>query len=736
MIKTKRIIPIFFFLVILSLLISPASAVSSLATNPIKNDLTNWNFETGTVGQTPTGWTGYGTAVISTSVYAAGARSLKPTAAAGHYSDASQSITAEVTGNFKGGAWVYFPSTSTGSYYVYVYIQDLTKGTGKNIDAYPASYPLDTWVFIETDSLAVTSGDTLRMNYGVMSTSGTNSAYIDGTVMGQEMTTVSPTEYYLNNHALHNFYWVSTGNYNNNPACYVWEFSTIDITDPNHSNLGLHTGQIDGGAMSTTRINSMIYNDGLSKAFTAGTSYDFYEQIKLNEALNYISPADSATTTLIYPPLFQPQIFSWQATPKSQIEIATKTDYYLENIIARTESTTGTATIQLKAGSYYWRIRNYDTIQGTWGDWAASRTFTMATPAYPPAGAGVHGVVYDPDDPLNPVMIPGAMVTIYNASWSNTYYTTADGYFQVPLTAGSYYITVTKNLYDSYTNYPFTIGAGAYTALNIALKKSQTYYAPHDVVFTVKQNWYNETGLPGVSYTVYDGSPGNLISSGVTDSNGQFTVKDMNKETKYIITLTYGGSTYTENIMPGLTEYTFVLNKEGIHTYMNSWLSLTYSQNTTNALVTYSSNKTISQASLIATASNGTIAYNQSLATTTGTFNFPFSPGDYSLQFNITALDGSNASQVWTISNPPTVNLFPSSYPTWLKNVLFTAIILIFLLAFGKSKNDVACGSVAVLTSLGYIFHWLTCSFNFVVLVWIIAIAAILLHYKRTGALG
>lgn len=339
--------------------------------------------------------------------------------------------------------------------------------------------------------------------------------------------------------------------------------------------------------------------------------------------------------------------------------------------------------------------------------------------------------------------IKSASVAITGANNTTYLYTDDNGmyYLTKGMEAGkTYNLSVTKTGYAASNPALVTTTEGATTRTDFYLDPTSgegIYYAPHSVTFTVLEYWYNYTGLPGVPYSVYDNIMDEEIKTGSTDSKGQFTVKEMDGGTNYTITLSYNGRNITEYVEPGLSEYIFVLNKEGaLHTYMNSWLTLSYAQNSTNATVTYSSNKTITGASLIATASNGTIAYTQTLTTQNGSFFFPFSPGDYSLQFHIKASDNSEASQVWTISNPATVNLFPTSYPAWLKNTLFTAIILIFLLAFGKSKNDIACGSVAVLTSLGYFFKWLTCSFNFVVLVWIIAAGAIYLHYKRTGAVG
>ena len=337
--------------------------------------------------------------------------------------------------------------------------------------------------------------------------------------------------------------------------------------------------------------------------------------------------------------------------------------------------------------------------------------------------------------------IKSATVTISNSS--NTYYLFTDSngmYYKTrDMISGSYNVSAAKSGYTASVPYNVPTQENLTSRQDIFLDPIQgsgVYYASHDVTFTVLEYWYSSVGLPGVSYAVYD-DENESVKNGTTGSKGTFSVKDMDAEKNYTFILTHNGATYTEYLEPGLTEYTLVLNKEGIvHQYYNSWLNLTYAENSNNVTVLYDSNKTVTEASFTITASNGSQVQADTLNTTSGTFTFDFTEGDYILQFNIEASDGSTAAQAWSISSPPEVTLFPASYPTWLKNTLFTAIIIIFLLAFGKSKNDIACGAVAVLTSLGYYFEWLTCSFNFVVLIWIIALGAIFLHYKRTGAVG
>lgn len=356
--------------------------------------------------------------------------------------------------------------------------------------------------------------------------------------------------------------------------------------------------------------------------------------------------------------------------------------------------------------------------------------------------AGVWGEVKNSESQQG---IKSVTVSISSGNFSKTIYTDDNGIYYLSKgleVNNTYTITVSKTGYSSTPSQTATTVNGLTTRQDFFLDKlpsssgSGLYYAPHDVGFTVFEYWYSGTGLPGVTYTIYNGTES--LKTGTTDSKGMFTGSDMSGGTNYTITLTHNGTTYTEYIEPSLTEYTFTLNKEGVlHKYANSWLAVNYTQNTNNVTVAYTSNKTLTGASLSAKASNGTTVYTQALTSQTGTFTFNTGgEGDYTLNLNVEAADGSTAKQSWGLSYPEKVPLFPDSYPEWLRNLLFGAIVIIFLLAFGKSRSDAACGSVAVITSLGYMFNWISCTQNFVILIWLIALGAIYMHYKRTGGLG
>lgn len=368
-----------------------------------------------------------------------------------------------------------------------------------------------------------------------------------------------------------------------------------------------------------------------------------------------------------------------------------------------------------------------------------SHTFTFSPDLTKP---GIYGYIKDASTAYP---VARATVAVFDGTNTQYLYTDSTGlyYLSNNISAGQEFtISATKTGYESSEKYKVTALANETTRQDIYLTSTESisgegvYYAPHDVTFEIREKWYSATGLQGVQYTVLNGTT--TIKTGRTDSKGMFAVEKMNPGTNYTINLQYNGTTYTRYVEPGLTEYLYVLNPEGVlHQYANSWLTLSYTENANNVSITYDSNKTLAGASLTAISGNGTTVYTQTLSSQTGSFTFETGgEGDYTLNFHIEATDGSTASQSWGLSYPPNVPLFPDSYPPWLKNILFSGIVMVFLLSFGKSKNDIACGAVAILTSMGYIFEWFTGSFYFVVLVWIIAIGSMFLHYKRTGGLG
>jgi hypothetical protein len=338
--------------------------------------------------------------------------------------------------------------------------------------------------------------------------------------------------------------------------------------------------------------------------------------------------------------------------------------------------------------------------------------------------------------------IKSATVTITNGSFTEYLYTDSAGmyYLTSGISPGVYNISAAKSGFTTSNTFQVTAAEGATTRKDIFLAPSSgsgVYYAPHDVRFTIKEFWYSNT-LPGVSYSVYDSVTEETDKTGYTDSQGSFTVSNMDSYKNYTIILNYQGTNYTKYIEPGLDEYTLIL-KEGstIHSYGASWLNLTYSETAGDIMVYYNSSENIAEASLTVTAINGSTIFTGTNTANTGSFNVDLSAaGEYLILFEIETITGKTASQPWAYSSSQNVDLFPESYPAWLKNTLFGGIVVLFLLSFGKSKNDIACLSVAILTSLGYHFSWHTGSFGFVVLVWIIAAGAAALHYKRTGHLG
>lgn len=455
---------------------------------------------------------------------------------------------------------------------------------------------------------------------------------------------------------------------------------------------------------------------------------------------------ESGGSVYLYPDINNPADYTFTydiLTTPNAISTDFSTVYNTSSVNSITLDYTGLSTM-----SYNVSVDGAQVGQTNGGN-TFSHTFT---------GAGVttaHAITFAPDysipgvwgivkDSTTQAGLKSATVSVEGTNYSKTVYTDDNGvyYLTSGITAGNTYtITVSKPGYLQPPSQTATTQAGSTTRQDFYLDKIATtsgaglYYAPHDVAFSVLEYWYSGTGLTGVPYSIAEN--GTEIKTGSTDSKGMFTGSNMSGGTNYTITLTHNGTNYTEYVEPALSEYTFVLNKEGIlHEYCNSWLNLSYTENNGSIAIAYVSNKTLSSAAVTVTAANGTNIISDSKGDQSGSFNFNLSSGDYTIKFNIEAADGSTASQFWTLSSPPEVNLFPASYPTWLKNILYVGIIMIFLLAFGKSKNDVACGSAAVLVSLGYYFEWLSCGFNFVVLIWIIAIGAIYLHYKRTGALG
>lgn len=547
-----------FSLFLLLSTIPQASAVSSLATNPVRNELFDPSFEGGAIGQFPSNWDQDTTGgVLSNTTVGMGSKSYAITGGAGVKGKAHSGLLIDATGTGKAGIWVYPTGYTTGTITLkavatLAYPDSVTE----TITVTPSQAPNNQWTFIETDSFPTLYDESVQMEFYTTDAIG-SVIYFDGAVLGCQVLPISPTEYLSissNTYAVKGFSITAPATDSTPSISYVYEYGTIDLTDPDHSKVDESTSLslVAGGSASTARINNMLYVDTITEDINQGGTYSFYHQIKLNTPSTLLTPAAGSTIASSYPPAYSQTTFTWDPAAYSEFTIATDSAY--ANRLFTLTSTSSTVTVPLAAGSYYWSVRNYDSISNTWSSYnSSSFTLTQTPPSLP--STGVQGSILDLSSPTDPLYLQGCLITVSNSTFSTTTTSNSQGYFQIPLSAGSYVISVSKSGYDTYSNYPFTIPAAEWANQQIAMKKSESYFPPHNVKFTFKEHWYSFSGLEGVSYTVYPSDTWDIITSGTTDSSGSFVIADADEGTKLRIVGTYGTETTTEYITPSGTSY-------------------------------------------------------------------------------------------------------------------------------------------------------------------------------------
>src|SRR5690606_26452400 len=138
---------------------------------------------------------------------------------------------------------------------------------------------------------------------------------------------------------------------------------------------------------------------------------------------------------------------SWAYVGSSNYQVQVATDSGFSNLVCdQTTASTALSVAVNNSTTYYWRARAYNDAENTWLSYTSSRTFTTTQSIA--KVVGVYGTVYTSSDKIP---VKGATVTMSNETWSESYVTREDGYyeFSVLSTTGVYYITVQATDYIS-----------------------------------------------------------------------------------------------------------------------------------------------------------------------------------------------------------------------------------------------------------------------------------------------
>lgn len=232
-------------------------------------------------------------------------------------------------------------------------------------------------------------------------------------------------------------------------------------------------------------------------------------------------PVNASVQTLPYPPLLNEIDFAWESTGATayKYQIATDSDFnliYLEDVI-----TSNTTTQSMQIDTYYWRVAAYSTVVEDYSDWSSTWEFSINETNGGAAVTAIDGVVYEVTT-AGSVAVDGALVNIWNTTWSDSMLVGQNGYYYFDgAKDGTYSVKATKTGYTDSSVESVTVLALNTTTRNILLQDytgAGREYVTHYVLFTVKTLW--GTLYSGVDVNVYLSDAVIALYTGTTGTDG------------------------------------------------------------------------------------------------------------------------------------------------------------------------------------------------------------------------
>ena len=421
-----------------------------------------------------------------------------------------------------------------------------------------------------------------------------------------------------------------------------------------------------------------------------------------------VSPAAGATVA----PVNGRVSFSWSNVGSSNYQLQVATDSAFSVLIADTTTASTALSVAVNNGTtYYWHMRAYNDAGSAWTTYTSTRTVTTTTSVA--KVVGVYGTVYTS---IAKLPVPGAVVTMSNDSWSGAYVTGDNGYyeFSVLSSTGVYYITVSATDYMS-PQYQLPVNASDYVEKNIALSKSPTYFAPHNVKFIVTDNYLMNRYSANIAlYTEGSNEP---IYNASTGSDGSVTF-ELEEDVRYRAETTYGGITNIDYIVPADTKYYIIIDTSGItlvneQLYDNITANVSKNEiNTTTAYINASyldnSSRTTNVTYILGhTEENGTFveeANSGAIAGSNSTHAFTVNDylgKDYVMKLEINHTAFGHRTKAFAVAFSGNTSPF-SGY----KEMAYLAVFILFIVATQFGKQEHASGSI-VLCAMAWLMWFL-----------------------------
>ena len=675
---------------------------STIQIQPYLSTLTNWNFETWSDSTHPTGWTTTGSAQSRGSLARMGDYSLLLTGTgASNAFGVQQSVTISTSGYYTIGAFVEIQNSSSGQLVIDVYGGSVDTGgilvSGNTAYRY---YQKREYIPAGTYNLRI---------FAVNTPNSGSKFYVDGVYLSAD-TSATVTESDDGTYMYQNF----TSGATPSGAIIITHFSSYTLSDRGNYSVSV---TIDGNPVNCWEANEVIYFE--AGGLSAG-SHPVVTKVEYKLPPAMLSPLDGSTITFDYPPMYDDVTFTWKDFGNTVCQIQVAEDSAFANVVYSEETATGTATVSLPAGTYYWRVRSYDSVLSVYGDWPTEYSVILVSSSGSITGTGITGTVYYSAGLGNYQYIPGAVVTVYNETYTIQKTTGSVGYYQVlGLTNGTYYISVEADGYDSTSAYAVNVTSGKVSVQDVAMQKEQSYFAPHYVKISVKEKsifGIIKTPVSDATVTVYENSNTNMLTSQKTGSDGAVGF-ELSENVRYRIVVEKDGVTQTEYLTPTSSSYEIVLGEsnESIlpenqfyevcnisvdKTAVNSStarIDLSYNDSSENTNLVYF---TISRP-----AGNGTLTLLNTSGSYTENCTTSFYVSDYKGE-TFTVKVYIDHALFGSVEKSFAVSFSGANLPFAGKSMAILAIIVLFFVGSMFGRGDIGYAGIIV-CGLGYFFWFL-----------------------------
>jgi hypothetical protein len=311
-----------------------------------------------------------------------------------------------------------------------------------------------------------------------------------------------------------------------------------------------------GAAATAVHAKMMVYNADSVYYDGAILVEGAYEG-----AYPYVSePLNNSVHTFDFPPLLHDITFVWQDSDADGYKYQIATDENFNLISEEGSLSTYTTDVSLTANDYFWRLFAYDPITDTYSDSSDVWQFTINETTISD-GTAIDGVVYEITN-AGSIAVEGALVNIWNTTWSDSMLVGQNGYYYFDgVDNSTYSLRATKTGYTDSAIELVTATSDATTTRNILLQSTSgagQQYVDHYVKFIVK-SWYG-TLYSDVTVNVY---LGDAIIPQHTDDTGTdgAVVFELNENQEYRITFIDAAQNIDEEkiLYPKESEYSIIV---------------------------------------------------------------------------------------------------------------------------------------------------------------------------------